>query len=105
MFSQQYELLELIKQKKNNNPNGVNDEIINKLQEDVNKLVLFGPDGNIINKIMNFEEMLIYLTNNILVKNKDLDKYDIYIIETEEKIKVKEFYYPIINFCDDFMNQ
>ena len=104
MFSQQYELLELIKQKKNNNVNGVNDEIINKLKEDVIKFVLFGPNGNIINKIMDLEEMLTYLTDNILIKNKDLDKYDIYIIETEEKIKVKEFYFPIINFCDDFMN-
>ena len=63
------------------------------------KLVLFGPDGNIIYKKMNFEEMIEYITNNIIEKKKNLEKYDIYIINTEETINGKEFYFPIIDFC------
>ena len=101
MFSNQIELLDLINQKMKNNINGSNDEIINELKEDIIKLTLLGPDGNITNKIMNFEEMLDYITYNILDKNKSLEKYNIYIIDTEEKIKGKEFYFPIINFCGE----
>ena len=100
MFSKQIELLNLINQKMKNNMNGDNEEI-NELKKDIIKLVILGPDGNIINKIMNFEEMLDYITFNILDKNKNLEKYNIYIIDTEEKIKGKEFYFPIINFCGD----
>ena len=96
MFSNQIELLELIREKENSN---ASKEIINKLKEDVIKLVLFGPDGNIIYKKMNFEEMIEYITNNIIEKKKNLEKYDIYIINTEETINGKEFYFPIIDFC------
>ena len=98
MFSKQIELLDLINQKMKNNINGNNEEI-NELKKDIIKLVILGPDGNIIGKMMNFEEMLDYITNNILDKNKFLEKYNIYIIDTEEKIKGKEFYFPIISFC------
>ena len=96
MFSNQIELLESIREKENSN---ASKEIINKLKEDVIKLVLFGPDGNIIYKKMNFEEMIEYITNNIIEKKKNLEKYDIYIINTEETINGKEFYFPIIDFC------
>ena len=97
MFSNQIELLEsIIREKENSN---ASKEIINKLKEDVIKLVLFGPDGNIIYKKMNFEEMIEYITNNIIEKKKNLEKYDIYIINTEETINGKEFYFPIIDFC------
>ena len=82
MFKKQIELLNLINQKMKNNING-NSEEINELKKDIIKLVILGPDGNIINKIMNFEEMLDYITYNILDKNKNLEKYNIYIIYTE----------------------
>lgn len=98
MFIQQAQLLDQIEKIDINNSNGLNNEKLSELKENIIKLVLFGPDGNIIYKINNFKGMFEYITNNIILKDKPLKDYDVYIIDTEEKFSGKDFYLSILHF-------
>ena len=100
MFIQQTQLFNQIEKLDINNSNMFNNEKLNELKENIIKLVLFGPDGNIIFKINNFEGMFEFITNNIILKDKPLKDYDVYIIDTEEKFSGKDFYLSILHFLE-----
>ena len=65
------------------------------------KIALFDRNGNIVLKILNVQEVFKYITDNVIVKNKKLDEYKVYILNTDEKIEGSLFYMSIIKLLRD----
>ena len=74
---------------------------LNELYESIIKIALFDHNGNIVLKILNVQEVFKYITDNVIVKNKKLDEYKVYILNTDEKIEGSLFYMSIIKLLRD----
>lgn len=98
MYSQQIALFKKIENLKLNN---YNNQALNELYESIIKIALFDHNGNIVLKILNVQEVFKYITDNVIVKNKKLDEYKVYILNTDEKIEGSLFYMSIIKLLRD----
>lgn len=98
MYSQQIALFKKIENLKLNN---YNNQALNELYESIIKIALFDRNGNIVLKILNVQEVFKYITDNVIVKNKKLDEYKVYILNTDEKIEGSLFYMSIIKLLRD----
>jgi hypothetical protein len=98
MYSQQIALFKKIENLKLNN---YNNQALNELYESIIKIALFDRNGNIVLKILNVQEVFKYITDNVIVKNKKLDEYNVYILNTDEKIEGSLFYMSIIKLLRD----
>ena len=98
MYSQQIALFKKIENLKLNN---YNNQALNELYESIIKIALFDHNGNIVLKILNVQEVFKYITDNVIVKNKKLDEYNVYILNTDEKIEGSLFYMSIIKLLRD----
>ena len=97
MFLEQNQIFHDLNQRnKQNNNNYVNEE--KELKENIIRLYLFDPQGNIIEKSKNINEMFEYLTENFIEKDKKFDGYDIYNIDEDKSVDIKFFYMSIFNF-------
>ena len=97
MFLEQNQIFHDLNQRnKQNNNNYVNEEKV--LKENIIRLYLFDPQGNIIEKSKNINEMFEYLTKNFIEKDKIFDGYDIYNIDEDKSVDIKFFYMSIFNF-------
>ena len=98
MFLEQNDLLYKIETKNKLNKNNSNDNAIKELKENIIKLIIFDPQGNIIEKKKDINEVFEYLTENFILKDKKLDNYDLYIVNEDKKVDIKLFYMDIFNF-------
>jgi len=97
MFLEQNQIFHDLNQRnKQNNNNYANEE--KELKENIIRLYLFDPQGNIIEKSKNINEMFEYLTENFIEKDKKFDGYDIYNIDEDKTVDIKFFYMSIFNF-------
>ena len=98
MFLEQNDLLYKIETKNKLNKNNSNDNAVKELKENIIKLIIFDPQGNIIEKKKDINEVFEYLTENFILKDKKLDNYDLYIVNEDKKVDIKLFYMDIFNF-------
>lgn len=100
MFINQNEIQFQIEKQKNNNDINV----LKFLEEKIIKLLIFDPFGNIIEKKMNIFEAFEYITMKVIKRNKELEKYNVYIVDTEEKIEGTFFYMSLFTFLKKILN-
>ena len=98
MFIRQNNILNQIEQYEKVGRDKINPNILNGLKEKIIKLFIYDPFGNIIRNRMNFYEAFEYITKNVIKKNKKLEEYHVYIIDTEEQFEAKYFYMSILYF-------
>ena len=99
MFLEQNTLLDQITEKEspNNNFNN-NSQQLDELKENLIKMYIFDPKGNIIGKKRNINEVFNYLTENFILKDKKFNDYDLYIINENKLIDINYFYMSIYDF-------
>ena len=99
MFLEQNTLLDQITEKEspNNNFNN-NSQQLDELKENLIKMYIFDPKGNIIGKKRNINEVFNYLTENFILKDKKFNDYDLYIINENKLIDINYFYMSIYGF-------